>query len=189
MYTINYLYIGCYVTQTTVCRAEFSFKLSSMVQLEGSFEDCFRTSHARREEGCGWHIMSQKPMCAYTTNEKSAWFLVLMFINWHSKWASRIAARRVLKKHLHLHPYKIISAHELRERANIKCAEYFRDVITVNGEDIMDVRSFHQWGVISFIWLLLTAKTNAFSQWLICMSKDTPLHDQKFGVWCATSWN
>jgi hypothetical protein len=56
--------------------------------------------------------------------------------------ACRIATHRVLKNHLHLHPYKIIPVHELRERGNMKLVEYFRDIITANGDDILDVTSF-----------------------------------------------
>jgi hypothetical protein len=75
-------------------------------------------------------------------NKKTASFLVLMLVNWYDRWVSCIAAHRVLKKHLHLHRYKIIPVHELRERPNIKRVEYFRDVITVDGEDILDITSF-----------------------------------------------
>jgi hypothetical protein len=48
---------------------------------------------------------------------------------------------RVLKKHLHLHPIKITSVHELKEGDNIKYVEYcqcLRDAITANSEDILD---------------------------------------------------
>jgi hypothetical protein len=49
------------------------------------------------------------------------------------------------KKQLHLHHCKLISAHELIERDSVKGAEYclwFRDVITANREDILDVTFF-----------------------------------------------
>jgi hypothetical protein len=58
-----------------------------------------------------------------------------------------MTAYEVVKKHLYLHPYTIISVHELKERDNIKRVGYcpwFRDVIIANGEDILDV---------TFIWL------------------------------------
>jgi hypothetical protein len=51
----------------------------------------------------------------------------------------------VLKEHLHLHPYKIISAHELKKMDNVKRADYcrwFRDIITASGEDILDFTFF-----------------------------------------------
>jgi hypothetical protein len=48
-----------------------------------------------------------------------------------------MAIRGVLKKHLHLHPYKITFVHKLKERDNGKYVEYcqwFRNVITEIGE-------------------------------------------------------
>jgi hypothetical protein len=51
-------------------------------------------------------------------------FLVLMFVNWHSRRASRMAARTVLKKHLQLRPYKITSLHELKESGSVKHVQY-----------------------------------------------------------------
>jgi hypothetical protein len=55
---------------------------------------------------------------------------------------SYACARRVLKKHLCLHPFKITSMHDLKEGGSIRCVEYcqwFRDIITANGEDILDI--------------------------------------------------
>jgi hypothetical protein len=63
--------------------------------------------------------------CAYTTNHKTASFLVLTSVNWHSRRASRVAAHvcgTVLKKHLHVHPYKMITVNEF----DVKRVEYFR---------------------------------------------------------------
>jgi hypothetical protein len=51
----------------------------------------------------------------------------------------------VVKKHLHLHPYKITLVHESKEKDNVKRVEYcqwFRDLITANGADILDVTFF-----------------------------------------------
>jgi hypothetical protein len=48
----------------------------------------------------------------------------------------------VLKKHLHLRPCKVTSVHGLKERDTVKRVEYcgwFSDIITANGEDILDV--------------------------------------------------
>jgi hypothetical protein len=52
---------------------------------------------------------------------------------------------RALKKHLHLHPYRITSVDELKERDSVTRVEYcrwFRDIITASGEDILDVTFF-----------------------------------------------
>jgi hypothetical protein len=48
---------------------------------------------------------------------------------------------KVLTKHLHLHPYKILSVYELKEYDNEKHVQYsqwFWDLITASGEDILD---------------------------------------------------
>jgi hypothetical protein len=77
-----------------------------------------------------------------------------MFVNWHGRQASHIATHRVLKKHLHLHPYKITSVHQLKERDNVMHVEYcqwFRDVIPTNGEDTLDVTFF-----INEVWFHLS---------------------------------
>jgi hypothetical protein len=38
-----------------------------------------------------FYRVSQKSLCTYTTNDKTASFLTLMFVNWHSRQASRTA--------------------------------------------------------------------------------------------------
>jgi hypothetical protein len=96
----------------------------------------------------------------------------------------------VLKKHFNLHPYKK-TARELKEGDSGKSGEYcrwFRDVITANGEDILDVTfftdgaCFHLSGYAkqcSRVW----SATNSHE------IKDAPLHDQKVGEWGAISRN
>jgi hypothetical protein len=91
-----------------------------------------------------------------------------------------------LKEHLHLHPCRITSVQELKERDNVRRVEYcrwFRDWITASGEDILDVTffadeaRFHLYGCAnsqnSHVW----SATNPLD------IKDTPLHNQKVGVW------
>jgi hypothetical protein len=81
--------------------------------------------------------------------------------------APYVSTRSVLKKDLHLHPYKITSEHELKERDNVKRAEYcrwFRDVITANGEDIRDVTFFLPMRRGSIYPVTSTAKTAEFGQ-------------------------
>jgi hypothetical protein len=65
---------------------------------------------------------------------------------------------RVLKKHLLLHPYKITSVHKLKERDVrwVKYCWWFRDVITANGEDILDVTFF-----TSAAWFHLSGYVNS----------------------------
>jgi hypothetical protein len=96
---------------------------------------------------------------------------------------------RVLKKHLHPHPYKVTSVHELKERDSVKYVEYcwwFRDIITANGEYILDITFFttelvfHLFGYVNSCVCLVTNLHEI---------KDTPLHDQKGDVWCTMSRN
>jgi hypothetical protein len=102
------------------------------------------------------------------------------------------STRTVLKKHLHLHLYKITSVHELKEKASIKCVEYcewFSDINTANGEDIL--------GIIFFtddVWFHLSNYVNNQNSHICSTTnpheiKVTPLHDQKVGMWCTISQN
>jgi hypothetical protein len=68
--------------------------------------------------------------------------------------------------------YKIISVLELKERGKLRCAEYWlscRDVITVDGEDILDVPFF-----IDGAWLhssvYINSRSSAFCQQRLHMS-------------------
>jgi hypothetical protein len=75
---------------------------------------------------------------------------------------------RMLRKHLHLHPYKITSVHELKQRGSIRHVEYcrwFRDVITANAEDIWISHFFtdEAWFIYPF------TSSATFGQWLICI--------------------
>jgi hypothetical protein len=102
-----------------------------------------------------------------------------------------MAARvgRVLLKHLHLHPYNI-AVHELKERD--RQAEYcpwFRDVITANEEDMLNVTFFTLEG-----WFYLSVYVNRRNSRVLSETnrheiKDAPFHDQKVGVWCSISRN
>jgi hypothetical protein len=52
------------------------------------------------------------------------------------------STRRLLKKHLHLHPCEVTVLHELKAWDKVKRVEYcrwFRDVITANGENTVEV--------------------------------------------------
>lgn len=65
----------------------------------------------------------------------------------------------------------------------------FRDVITANGEDILGVLFF-----TDEAWFHLSHYVSSQNShvWSVTNShdiKDTPLRDQKVGMWCATPWN
>jgi hypothetical protein len=65
---------------------------------------------------------------------------------------------RTVLKHLHLHPYKIMSVQELKERDNTKRPEYClwsRDLITANGRDNLDVTF-----LIDEVWFHLSGYAN-----------------------------
>jgi hypothetical protein len=86
------------------------------------------------------------------------------------------STRRVLKKASHLHPYNITQVHELDERHNVKNVEYFlwfRDVITANGEDILDVTFFLPMRRGFIYPVTSTTKTATFGQRLIRMMPRT----------------
>jgi hypothetical protein len=99
----------------------------------------------------------------------------------------------VLKKHLHLHPYRISSVHELKERDSVKGVEYcrrFGDVITANRDDILEVAFFFT----DEAWFHLSGYVNSQNSRVWSATKpheiqDTPLYDEEIGVWWATSRN
>jgi hypothetical protein len=100
--------------------------------------------------------------------------------------------RWALKEHFHVHPYKIPSAHGLKERTNVKRVEYcqwFGDVIIANEEDILDTAFF-----AGEAWFYLSDYVNGQDS-RVCPAtnphemKVTPLHDHKVGVWPAVSRN
>jgi hypothetical protein len=101
------------------------------------------------------------------------------------------SAHWVLKKHLHLHPHKITSVHQLKERDvhHVEYCQWFIDVITANGEDILD-GTF----LTDEAWFHLSMYVNGQNS-CICSAtnsyeiKHTPLHDQKVGVWCVVPQN
>jgi hypothetical protein len=76
----------------------------------------------------------------------------------------------------------------MKGRGNIKSVEYcrwFRDVITTNGEDILDVTFF-----VEEAWFHIPGYVNSQNSRVWSATnpheiKDTPLHEQKVSVWCA----
>jgi hypothetical protein len=80
--------------------------------------------------------------------------------------------------------------HELKERDNVKRVEYFRrftDVITANGEDTLDVTF-----LTVDAWFYLSGYFHSQNSRLWSATnphefKNTPLHDEKVGVWCTVS--
>jgi hypothetical protein len=97
--------------------------------------------------------------------------------------------RRALKKHLHPHPSKRVPVHELKEMDKVKRVEHcpwLRDVITANGEDIIDVTPFTDdapFHLLSYINCQNSRVCSAADPHTI---KDTQFHKQKVGFRCAT---
>jgi hypothetical protein len=99
---------------------------------------------------------------------------------------SRGSTHTVLKKHLHLRPHKIALEPGDSHKRSPYC-RWFRDVTTANGEGTLLVTPF----TAETCFQLPGYANNQYSRvWLANNpheSKDTPLHDQKAGVWCVIS--
>jgi hypothetical protein len=134
--------------------------------------------------------MSQKSLCTYTTTNRHILSINIRKLAQQTGVSSG-STRSALKKHLHLHPYKIASAHELAESGKAKRDEYsrkFRDVITANRQDILNVTFFSMRRGFTSDYVnirnsRLWPATNPYE------IKDTPLHDRAVGVWCTVSRN
>jgi hypothetical protein len=116
-----------------------------------------------------------------------------MFVSGFSRRASRMNDRtwRMLKKHLHLHPWEVTSKNELKVGDSAKRAEYcwwFRDVITANAEDILDVTFITHRAHIHISGYVSSQNSPVWSPTNPHDITDTPLRDQKVGVRCAISW-
>jgi hypothetical protein len=76
----------------------------------------------------------------------------------------------------------------LKERDNVTRAEYFlwfRDVITANGDDILDVTFFTDEALFHFSSYVNSQNSHVWSATNPHEIKDTQSHDEKVGVWCA----
>jgi hypothetical protein len=99
-------------------------------------------------------------------------------------------AHTALKKCLRLHPYKITAVHELKPGDSAKrvaCCKWFLDFLDHEGEDILDATFF-----TDEAYFHLSGYINSQNSCVWCAHNprafhESPLHDEKIGVWVGMS--
>jgi hypothetical protein len=82
------------------------------------------------------------------------------------------------------------SVHEVKEHVNCKHVQYclwFRDFLTVNGEDILDVTFLRDEAWFHLSRYFHSHNSDVWSAFIPHEIMETPLHDQDFCVWCMMS--
>jgi hypothetical protein len=122
-------------------------------------------------------------------------FLILMFVNWHSRKASCMAAHVECWRSictcipLGINTGARVRELEKRDVRHVECSRWFRDVITASGGDIMDVTFFTNEACFHLSGYISSQNSCVWSATNLHEIKDTPVHDQEVGVWCVISQN
>ena len=95
-------------------------------------------------------------------------------------------AQTTLKKHLHLHPCKITTVHELKPGYSAKrvaCCKWFLDFIDCEGEDILDITFFTDESYFHLSECINNQNSCVWCAHNPHVFHESPLHDEKIDVW------
>jgi len=103
-----------------------------------------------------------------------------------SRLVSHMARSIQLKKRIRLHPYKITAVHELKPGDSAKRVAYckwFLDFLDGEGEDSWDVTFFTDEAYFHLSGYINSQNSRVWCAHNPTAFHDSPLHDEKIGVW------